>query len=122
MKKWNSPKRLVTIAGEIVVIALLIGWWYGPLRSVDASSMGQGPALSAIVVKGKTAFTQNCATCHGAAGLGTDKGPPLVHNIYNPRHHSDDAFYRAVAIGSPQHHWRFGNMPPQSHVSRETIT
>jgi mono/diheme cytochrome c family protein len=122
MKKWSLSVRLVAIAGGIVVIALLVGWWYGPLLSVDGSDMTEGPALSALAVEGKTAFAQNCVVCHGVNGAGTDKGPPLIHKVYNPGHHSDEAFYRAVAKGSPQHHWRFGNMPPQPHVARETVT
>ena len=55
----------------------------------------------------------------GVNALGTEQGPPLLHDIYNPGHHSDMAFYRAVQSGVPQHHWRFGNMLPQRHVSRK---
>lgn len=38
--------------------------------------------------------------------------PPLVHRIYEPGHHSDDAFRSAVRMGSPAHHGPFGDMPP----------
>ena len=53
---------------------------------------------------------------------GSDKGPPLVHRIYQPSHHSDFAFVRAVTLGVPRHHWRFDSMPAQSQVKREEIT
>ncbi|MCP3053843.1 c-type cytochrome [Aurantimonas marianensis] len=43
------------------------------------------PKLSPIAIAGKTAFDANCALCHGRDPAGTDKGPPLVHDIYNPR-------------------------------------
>jgi len=70
---------------------------------------------------GKVAFATHCAECHGANATGTDKGPPLIHRYYEPSHHADFAFVRAVRFGVRQHHWRFGNMPPQPEVSQEEI-
>jgi len=70
---------------------------------------------------GKVAFARHCAKCHGANATGTDEGPPLVHRYYVPSHHADFAFVRAVRSGVRQHHWRFGNMPPQPEVSQEEI-
>ncbi len=70
---------------------------------------------------GQALFGANCASCHGDAGGGTEKGPPLIHDIYNPGHHPDEAFYRAVANGVPQHHWPFGNMPKQSQVTAAEV-
>jgi mono/diheme cytochrome c family protein len=34
--------------------------------------------LAAQIEQGKTLYTDRCAGCHGAAGEGTDKGPPVV--------------------------------------------
>lgn len=34
-----------------------------------------------------------------------------MHGYYHPSHHSDVAFYRAIARGVRQHHWEFGDMP-----------
>ena len=48
---------------------------------------------------------------------GTQIGPPLVHKIYEPSHHSDAAFLLAVRNGTVQHHWNFGNMPAQPTVT-----
>jgi len=79
------------------------------------------PALSAAALSGKQAFDANCAQCHGQNASGTDKGPPLVHDIYNPGHHSDQAFFFAAKQGVRQHHWPYGNMPPQRQVSEERI-
>jgi len=50
-------------------------------------------------------------SCHGQHAIGSDRGPPLIHIIYEPSHHNDGSFYRAVAQGVRGHHWRFGNMP-----------
>ena len=56
-------------------------------------------------------FALHCQACHGENGRGTRVGPPLVHKIYEPSHHGDGAFVRAVRQGVVAHHWRFGNMP-----------
>jgi mono/diheme cytochrome c family protein len=60
---------------------------------------------------GEAKFNAHCARCHGPAAAGTDHGPPLVHKIYEPNHHSDAAFQRAAANGVRAHHWQFGDMP-----------
>lgn len=69
--------------------------------------------------RGRQLFVANCAQCHGADALGTDQGPPLIHRIYEPSHHSDLAFYIAMARGVHQHHWEFGDMPPIPAVDGE---
>lgn len=73
--------------------------------------------LSAVAKDGQILFEENCAQCHGDRGGGTPEGPPFVHDIYNPGHHSDAAFLLAVRNGVRAHHWPFGNMPPQPQVS-----
>jgi len=80
------------------------------------------PQLSALATQGKTAFDTSCAECHGTNGAGTQKGPPLVYDTYNPGHHADEAFFRAVRMGVRQHHWPFGDMPPRPEVTGEQIT
>ncbi|PCI51452.1 MAG: cytochrome C [Alphaproteobacteria bacterium] len=80
------------------------------------------PILSQEAQKGEKIFNSNCAKCHGNNAIGSDKGPPLIHNIYNPGHHSNLSFYRAVKMGTKQHHWRFGNMPAQRHVKESDVT
>lgn len=69
--------------------------------------------------QGKRAYNNNCASCHGADLQGTPQGPPFLHKVYEPAHHGDEAFYRAIANGVRAHHWRFGDMPAVPHVSRE---
>jgi mono/diheme cytochrome c family protein len=70
---------------------------------------------------GEAKFKANCAGCHGAAGVGTSQGPPLVHKVYEPNHHGDAAFQRAVAGGVRAHHWEFGNMPKIETVTPEDV-
>jgi len=70
------------------------------------------PNLSAEAKTGEAIFASNCAACHGSNASGSENGPPLVHTIYNPGHHGDEAFALAATRGVRQHHWKFGNMPP----------
>ncbi|WP_368744581.1 cytochrome c [Desertibaculum subflavum] len=79
------------------------------------------PPLAASAAAGKAVFDANCAACHGRNGGGTTQGPPLIHDIYNPGHHSNDAFLRAVRMGSRQHHWKFGDMPAQPQVTDKQL-
>lgn len=97
--------------------------WAQRISDLPASSLGlKMPALLTNAVAGQKAFDANCASCHGRFGTGSDKGPPLLHDIYNPGHHPDAAFFSAARSGVTQHHWRFGNMPPLPQVSNGQIT
>lgn len=73
------------------------------------------------LAEGERLFNDNCARCHGAQAAGTAAGPPLVHIVYEPNHHADIAFRRAVALGVAAHHWRFGNMPPVPGVDEAAV-
>ena len=72
---------------------------------------------------GQAIFKANCAACHGEnAGGQEGTAPPLVHKIYEPSHHGDEAFQRAAASGVQSHHWRFGNMPPVEGLTRADVS
>jgi mono/diheme cytochrome c family protein len=71
--------------------------------------------------RGEELFSTNCAVCHGVTGEGTTTGPPLVHVIYEPGHHSDESFHLAVQRGVQAHHWDYGPMPAVSGLSREEV-
>lgn len=72
-------------------------------------------------VAGKALYQQNCASCHGADLKGSDKGPPLLHRIYEPSHHADMAFQLAAKYGSRAHHWHFGDMKPVPAVTPDDV-
>ena len=79
-----------------------------------------GPVPTELAA-GETLFTQNCAQCHGNLAMGTERGPPLVHIIYQPNHHSDESFRRAASLGVAPHHWSFGPMPAVTAVTAEQV-
>ena len=115
----NLPAILV-----VSVLALGVGtmvWQLVAPSTGEAIVRLTVPQLSAEAQAGKQAFDANCAQCHGENGGGSNKGPPLVHDIYNPGHHGDQAFFLATTRGVRRHHWRFGDMPPQTRVTREEI-
>lgn len=115
MKSANRFRTVWIVAATLVVVAA-IAWSLTNDGAANAAA-GPEPQLPFAVMAGKQAYDANCVQCHGANGAGTDKGPPLVHEVYNPGHHSDASFARAVAQGVRQHHWRFGDMPAQPKVT-----
>jgi len=115
----------------VVVIALgAVGYWL-VFDGSDNSSQSRGgattPLVDIVVAEtlspnaqiGKTAFESKCAGCHGVNAVGQDGvAPPLVHVIYEPSHHGDKSFQRAIAVGVRGHHWPFGDMPPVEGLTR----
>lgn len=114
-----SKRRAVALALAAALAAAAV-WQAGQAAWADALQV-QMPKLSTMAKAGQRSFAKNCAQCHGAQASGTDKGPPLIHRIYEPNHHGDAAFLRAATAGARQHHWRFGDMPPQPQVRRMEI-
>ena len=78
--------------------------------------------LSDTAQIGKRAFEAKCVACHGVNAAGqVGVAPPLVHKIYEPSHHGDESFQRAVSLGVRAHHWRFGNMPAVEGLTRGDV-
>lgn len=83
----------------------------GPKDTSEQKPMRSSIKTPTEFKKGEALFLSHCARCHGAGTVGTNNGPPLVHKIYEPNHHGDPSFHRAVQMGVQAHHWSFGNMP-----------
>jgi len=119
------PKNLtpILVAGVIAGgVILVISKNFAPSTGNRTVTVDvEVPELSPLAAAGKTAFDANCAQCHGANAAGTDKGPPLIHDIYNPGHHGDQSFFSAARAGVQQHHWPYGNMPAQPQVSDDDV-
>ncbi len=113
----------------LVLVAFIVGssfLWLDQQKEDTASTIVPVtlPAtLSLSAQTGKSSFDANCASCHGANAAGQDgTAPPLIHKIYEPSHHGDESFQRAVASGVRAHHWPFGNMPPIEELDRKEIS
>lgn len=113
-----KPHLKYIIAGLMISSGLV--YFFMPRN--DGASDFILPQLTAKAQMGQSAFNQNCAACHGKNARGSQNGPPLVHIIYEPNHHSDASFYRAVQSGVRAHHWRYGNMPPLPHLKQSDMS
>ncbi len=103
--------RFGKVLASVVAVLGLAACGGAGMNGMDAGGQGGDPLAGGDPAAGQELFTANCAACHGPQGGGTDTGPPLVHEVYEPSHHSDAAFLRAVQQGVPPHHWNFGAMP-----------
>ena len=126
MKVWiGAIAVFIAVAGA--------GYWAFVLKDADSGPKAgkEGEAIVEISLPaslsnnaliGQNAFAAKCATCHGENAVGQDGvAPPLVHKIYEPSHHGDESFQRAVALGVRSHHWNFGDMPPVEGLTRADV-
>ena len=104
-----------TMVGIAVALAAT-GWMIFGDGPEDATIPVTVPKLSPQAEKGEVTFKRVCIECHGENAGGSKNGPPLINPFYNPAHHADIAFVNAIRHGVRQHHWKFGNMPPQPDV------
>jgi mono/diheme cytochrome c family protein len=111
----------IVLGVALVVVGIVVGGRYLIRNQATVLGTVVVPELSSEGKTGERAFSIYCSQCHGKNAAGTDKGPPLVIQIYGPSHHADFSFVRAVTLGVSQHHWLFGNMPQQPEVSRQEI-
>ena len=120
--------------GVMILIGILGYIFWSNTKQVDqvgSLEMGAKTALAKVNVPetfsenakiGKLLYQAKCAACHAVNASGQDGvAPPLVHKIYEPSHHGDESFQRAVSLGVQAHHWRFGNMPPVEGITRGDV-
>lgn len=114
--QFLKPKRAMNRKNFLATAFIVLSW----STSATAAEMDSPPeGMPFRYGLGYELFQGNCAQCHGADLNGTDEGPPLLHGFYKPSHHADVAFYRAIELGSPQHHWNFGDMKPVEGVNSD---
>ena len=126
-------KFVIAIAAVLVAGGIGYTKWPSPpqTNTTDNAISMEGRLLANVILpktlsqnaqNGKRSFEAKCATCHGVNAAGQDGvAPPLVHKIYEPSHHGDESFQRAVSMGVQAHHWRFGNMPPVEGLTRGDV-
>lgn len=107
----------VLLGGVAVAVAKFTG-----SSSSESTVAVKVPELSRTAQRGQQVYNTSCSSCHGEDAAGSKAGPPLVHDIYNPGHHGDESFYRAVKNGVKQHHWPYGDMPPRPEVTQRQVT
>jgi cytochrome c len=127
-------KRIIAISITLIVVGALYLVWPLALQTASSDttvSMENGVLANVLVPEtlsqnakiGQLGYEAKCAACHGANAAGQDGvAPPLVHMIYEPSHHGDEAFQRAAELGVQGHHWPFGNMPAVEGVTRGDVT
>ena len=126
-------KLVIAIAAVLVTGGIGYTMWPLPPQTKttdNAISMEGRPLANVILPKtlsqnaqsGKLLYEAKCVACHAVNASGQDGvAPPLVHKIYEPNHHGDESFQRAVSMGVQAHHWRFGNMPPVEGLTRGDV-
>lgn len=107
----------IAMAGLFIIALVVVG--AGGCAGQESDEVSQAPAEFR---KGAELYVEGCAVCHGERGKGTSKGPPFMHETYEPTHHGDGSFYSAAELGVKDHHWDYGPMPPQPSVSRDEVT
>ena len=119
----TTGKILVCVAVAAVLAAAAWAMWprHAHMSQTAGNSGAMAPPASVKGTRGEALFNQRCAACHGPNATGSAQGPPLVHRIYEPGHHSDMSFLLAVRRGVRAHHWRFGNMAPVPGLSEADV-
>ena len=129
---YTVEERVMKVLISLFFALLFITFGVQYFSNGSASAaMEEGTALVAIKTPesysqnaqiGQRLFEAKCSDCHGPNAVGqAGVAPPLIHIIYEPNHHGDESFQRAVALGVRAHHWKFGNMPAVAGLTRAEV-
>jgi mono/diheme cytochrome c family protein len=91
------------------------------LGIVVAACGANGSAGDVADLDGAALSADNCASCHGADLRGSDEGPSQLSVVYEPSHHGDESYRKAIRFGAAPHHWNFGTMPPNDELDDAQI-
>ncbi len=108
-----GPGQLGVVVAVLVSAAVVVG--------CGSDDTGSGATIGSPVDRGAEVYAQSCASCHGTDLRGTEKGPSHLSIVYEPNHHTDDSFRNAIANGTPQHHWNFGDMEPVGELTDDDV-
>lgn len=122
MVKYTVMTLLVIVTASVSVFVSNASQKTNTQHGVDLAQVNVPGEMSDFALIGQKGFDANCASCHGQNAAGQNGiAPPLIHKIYEPSHHGDESFQRAVAMGVRAHHWKFGNMPAIEGLTRADV-
>ena len=117
-------KSIIAVTSILVAGGIGYALWPTTLQTTQSDayiSLENGVLAVALVSEtlsqnariGELGFEAKGAVFQGVNAAGQDGvAPLLVPIIYEPSHHGDERFQRAVAMSVRGHHWPFGDMPP----------
>ena len=108
--------RLRNFAAFTAIVTVIAGAQTVSAQQLDPNTV-KTPEMGPELNLGKMNYDAFCASCHGANGVGSDKGPPFLHPVYHPGHHGDASFFQASKQGARAHHWKFGDMKPVEGIT-----
>lgn len=110
----RSPPLAAALVAATIVLAGACG---GDSSGGSGGSGGSGSSTAS----GAELYEKSCALCHGFDLRGTRMGPSHLSQVYEPGHHSDEAFRSAITRGTRAHHWNFGDMAPVAGLDDDEI-
>lgn len=86
------------------------------------AACGGGSTDDTLLATGEQLYQTSCAACHGVDLRGTAAGPSQLSIVYEPAHHPDESYRRAITEGVAAHHWDFGDMAPIPGLTDDQVT
>lgn len=115
-------KRMKVLKSQLSAVLLALCLLADPQVQAQTLQIPKPTAgLMPNAALGTRLYGANCASCHGADLKGSDKGPPMLHKVYEPAHHGDAAFQMAAKHGVRAHHWTSGDMKPVAGVTPDEV-
>lgn len=113
----SGRRGLAFFVTGLLAVAIALG----SCSDDDGGDSGDPGRAAGDTAAGAEVYADSCAVCHGTDLRGTSRGPSHLSEVYEPGHHPDGSFRAAIANGSPQHHWDFGDMPPVTGLDDDEV-
>jgi mono/diheme cytochrome c family protein len=115
MSPSRGRRRLAPVVTVLLTLVVALG------ACSDSDDGGDPGGAAGDTAAGADVYADSCAVCHGSDLRGTSRGPSHLSEVYEPGHHPDESFRAAIANGSRQHHWNFGDMPPVAGLDDDEV-
>ncbi|MGE5450504.1 MAG: c-type cytochrome [Acidobacteriota bacterium] len=101
--------RKLCLIGAVLALTGCAVEWQNRQASQEMAELAKPPGS---VYTGWRVFQEKCASCHGAAGLGTDKAPNLLQRVH------DMGSHQFVSVVLKRYDWGL----PTARVNGDTAT